>query len=153
MFGPWTVSARAQCAAVPEKVWTVLTDAPSWTSWAGCHEAVVESGHDLTEVRRFKVAPLPAMPWLRITSRERTTVYDPPAHWGYVMLSGPPGITDYAADVRLEPTDAGGTTIHWQVTFRSPIPGLGPLVRRILSGLYGRTAQGLAGAAQRPGRG
>lgn len=150
MPASFAVDSRAQCTAPPQKVWAILTDAPTWTAWAaGCHEAVVESGHELGEVRRFRIAPLAGLPWPRLTVRERTTGYDPPHHLAYEMLAGLPGVTDYTAHVTLADTAGGGTDIGWHVTFDSKIPGLGPVIRWKLEHLYGDTAGGLARAAQR----
>jgi Polyketide cyclase / dehydrase and lipid transport len=109
---------------------------------------VVESGQQAMQVRRFKVAPLPGVPWLHVTSREQTTVYEPPRHWAYVMLSGPPGITDLSADVTLNEMVGGGTAICWHVAFRSSIAGTGPALRWTLDRLYRANAVGLARAAQ-----
>jgi len=45
-----------------------------------------------------------SLSWPRLTSRERTTIYELPRRWGYEMLSGVPGVRDYAAEVNLIPT-------------------------------------------------
>jgi hypothetical protein len=146
--GVITVDAFAQSEASRQKVWAVLTDVPGWTSWSGCRQAVVESGRQATQVRRFRVPPLPGLPWLQVTSREQTTIYEPPRHWAYVMLSGPPGITDFTADVTLNAMMEGGTAICWHVACRPSITGTGPALRWTLDRLYRATAVGLARAAQ-----
>jgi Polyketide cyclase / dehydrase and lipid transport len=85
---------------------------------------------------------------LHVTSREQTTVYEPPRHWAYVMLSGPPGVTDLTADVRLNAMAEGGTAIRWHVACRPSIAGTGPVLRLALGRLYRATVVGLARAAQ-----
>jgi hypothetical protein len=143
------VDARAQSTAAPESVWALLTDAPTWVTWAaGCREAVVESGHGLGEIRRFRLAPVPGLAWPRLTVRERTTRFEPPHYWAYQMLSGLPSVTDFAAHVTLGGTLGGGTAIGWHVSFASRIPGLGPVLRGRLKRLYGDAAAGLATAAR-----
>lgn len=142
------VDAFAQSRASPQEIWAVLTDVGGWTSWSGCRQAMVESGEPATQVRRFKVAPLAGMPWLRVTSREQTTVYEPPRHWGYVMLSGIPGVTDLTADVTFDAMVEGGTAIGWHVAVTPSIPGTGPALRSILGRVYRKAAVGLARAAQ-----
>jgi polyketide cyclase/dehydrase/lipid transport protein len=142
------IDVRQRSTAPATTVWAIMTDAPTWTAWSPCDRAEVESGHELGEVRRFRVPLVAGLPWPRLTSRERTTRYEPPHRWGYVMLSGVPGVRDYTADVTLTPTPAGGTDIRWRVSLRSTIPGIGGALRRMLLRLYAATAAGLAEAAE-----
>jgi Polyketide cyclase / dehydrase and lipid transport len=149
MSRTFAVDASAQSVATPESVWALLTDAPTWVTWAAvCNEAVVESGHGLGEIRRFRLAPVPGLAWPRLTVRERTTFFERPHHWAYEMLSGLPGVTDYTAHVTLVGTAGGGTAIGWHVSFASGIPGLGPVLRGRLKRLYGDAAADLATAAR-----
>jgi hypothetical protein len=79
-------------AAAPESVWALLTDAPTWVTWAAvCREAVVESGHGLGEIRRFRLAPVPGLAWPRLIVRERTTLFERPHHLGLRDARRPAG--------------------------------------------------------------
>ena len=64
------------------------------------------------------------------------------------MLSGVPGVRDYAAEVTLIPTPAGGTDIRWRVSLRPALAGTGGALRWMLRRLYADTATGLARAAE-----
>jgi hypothetical protein len=94
------------------------------------------------------VVPVAGLPWLRVTSREQTTVYEPPRHWGYVMPSGMPGITDLTAGVTFDAVVGGGTAIGWHIAVTPSILGTGPALRSILGRVYRIAAVGLARAAQ-----
>ncbi|MEU7814205.1 SRPBCC family protein [Pseudonocardia sp. NPDC049154] len=142
------IEVREQSSAAATAVWAIMTDATTWTAWSPVDRAEVESGHELGEVRRFRVPPVGGLPWLRLTSRERTTGYEPPRRWGYEMLSGVPGVRDYAAEVTLIPTPAGGTDIRWSVSLRPTVVGTGGVLRWMLRRLYEETAVGLARAAE-----
>ena len=85
------IEVQAQSAAAATTVWAILTDATTWTAWSPVDRAKVESGHELGEVRRFRVPLVAGLSWPRLTSRERTTIYELPRRWGYEMLSGVPG--------------------------------------------------------------
>jgi hypothetical protein len=69
------------------------------------------------------------------------------------MLSGVPGVTDYAAEVNLIPMQAGGTDIRWRVSLRPSVTGTGGALRWMLQRLYADTATGLARAAEADPRG
>jgi Polyketide cyclase / dehydrase and lipid transport len=118
------------------------------TGSAPTRHGQVESGRELGEVRRFRVPLFAGLPWIRLTSRDRTTAFEPPRRWVYGLLSGVPGVTDYTADVTLVPTSAGGTDIRWRVAFRAKIPGIGGALRWRLHRLYAVAGAGLARAAE-----
>jgi len=147
------IEVQAQSAAAATTVWAILTDANTWTAWSPVDRAQVESGHELGEVRRFRVPLVAGLSWPRLTSRERTTIYELPRRWGYEMLSGVPGVTDYAAEVNLIPMQAGGTDIRWRVSLRPSVTGTGGALRWMLQRLYADTATGLARAAEADPRG
>jgi len=142
------IEVRAQSAAAATAVWAIMTDATTWTGWSQADRAEVESGHELGEVRRFRIPLVAGLAWPRLTSRERTTSYEPPRRWGYEMLSGVPGVRDFAAEVNLVPTPAGGTDIRWRVSLRPAIACTGGALRWMLRRLYAGAATGLARAAE-----
>ena len=142
------IEVREQSAAPATTVWAIMTDAATWTDWSPVDRADVEAGRELGEVRRFRVPLVAGLPWPRLTSRERTTSYEPPRHWGYEMVSGVPGVRDYAVEVTLIPTSTGGTDIRWHVSLRPAVAGTGGALRWMLQRLYADTATGLARAAE-----
>jgi Polyketide cyclase / dehydrase and lipid transport len=119
------IEVRAQSAAAATTVWAILTHVTTWTVWSPVDRAQVESGHELGEVRRFRVPLVASLSWPWLTSRERTTISELPHRWGFEMLSGVPGGRDYAAEVNLIPTPAGGTDIRWRVSLRPSVTGTG----------------------------
>src|SRR5690349_9855272 len=142
------IEVPAQSAAAADDVWAVMTDATTWTVWSQADRAQVESGHELGEVRRFRIPLVAALARPRLTSRERTITFAPPHHWGYEMLSGVPGVRDFTAEVNLVSTPAGGTDIRWCVSLRSALPGTAGAIRWLLRRLYADAVAGLARAAE-----
>jgi hypothetical protein len=141
------IDVQAWSGAPPASVWAILTDTPTWTTWSHCDQAVVESGHKLGEVRSFRVPLVTGLRWPYLTSHERTTAYEAPRRWGYELLSGVPGASDYTAEVTLTPIATGGTGIRWRVSFNTKLPGIGRVLRWKLHRVYAGAAAGLAQAA------
>ena len=63
----------------------------------------------------------------------------------YVLLSGL-AVRDYRAEIHLSPS-AAGTNIRWHTTFRSKMPGLGPLYRWALGKATRQFVDGLVRAS------
>jgi len=60
------IEVQAQSAAAATTVWAILTDATTWTAWSPVDRAQVESGHELGEVRRFRVPLVAGLSWPRL---------------------------------------------------------------------------------------
>ncbi len=136
------IDVNARSAAPPERAWSLLVDARTWSGWAGFDEADVEEGDGLGEVRRFRRG--------RFVTRERVTTLEPPARFAYELVSGLP-IRDYRAEVTLTPEPGGGTAIRWRSSFAARYPGTGRLLQAGLRRFIADAASGLARAAEADG--
>jgi hypothetical protein len=143
----FSFATEATSSAPPDVVYAVLADATRWKDWAGwfIRESSWEregtpSPGGVGAVKRLGAKP--------IYSREETVDYDPPRHYAYRILSGPP-VNSYRADVDLSPVATGGTHIRWRFTFESKVPGTGALMRFYLGRIVGGLARRLAAHAEK----
>jgi hypothetical protein len=83
-----------------------------------------------------------------VTLREQVELWEPPARFGYTVLSGIP-VRDYHAVVTL--TDAGdsATNIHWEARFDARYPGLNALLRRLVGSALADVSKTVAADAER----
>jgi hypothetical protein len=137
----YSFATEATSTASSDAVYALLADATGWKNWAGWfiresfweREGTPPPG-GVGAIKRLGGKP--------IYSREETVEYDPPTHYAYRILSGPP-VKDYRADVDLTAFD-GGTHIRWAFRFEPKIPGTGAFMRwylgRIVTGLARRLA-------------
>jgi uncharacterized protein YndB with AHSA1/START domain len=138
------IRVEARSRAAPERIWSLLADTASWADWAPFDDAALERpGESEPEgvgaLRRFRRG--------RRTTGERVVVFEPPRRFAYELVSGVP-VSDYRAEVTLEPTDAGGTRITWESRFRGRFPVPAALVKPALARFIGETAEGLASAGE-----
>jgi len=125
--GTWAFTVAGRSAAPPTVVWRLVAEVGQWRQWAGVTRAELERRGDLEPegvgaVRRLGIGPA--------ASRERVVVFEPPQHFGYVLVSGFPA-RNYRADVVLAP-DGTGTGLTWSATFDPLVPGTGRLVHGLL---------------------
>jgi hypothetical protein len=138
--------ARAVSAAPREIVWDVLADGRSWHEWGAWSETVYDNEGDpppdgVGTVRRFTRRP--------VTSVERVEIFEPPARFGYELLSGLP-LRGYHAVVTLTDLADGGTEIHWRSEFETRWPASGWFWRRFIRKVISDVARAIAAeAAQR----
>ena len=94
------------------------------------------------EVRVFRAG--------RRVTRERIVEVVQDRRMVYEMLSGQTGMfRGYRGQVDLQPQPDGGTLIRWGATWRSPLPGVGWLVARLMGRYFQRNmVQGLARYAE-----
>ena len=134
-------SAEARSSASPTVVFGILADATGWKDWAGwfIRESFWEREGTPPPGGVGAVKKLGGKP---VYSREETVDFDPPHHYAYRILSGPP-VKNYRADVDLTAADSG-TRIRWAFRFEPKIPGTGAIMRfylgRIVAGLARRLA-------------
>lgn len=142
----WSIERRALSEAPVERVWELLADARSWSSWSRltasglAEDAPGPDPNAVGALRRFSVGPG--------ASLERVVVYDPPCHLAYELVSGLP-IVGYRADVALAPRPAGGTSIEWRASYRRRPPVVGAAIHAFLGWFLQDTADRLARAAER----
>ena len=139
------VEAHAHSAAGREAVWAVVADAGGWSRWGDWESAVLEQEGDpppggLGAVKALKRG--------RVVSREEVTVFQPPARFGYRLLSGLP-LRGYEAGIALADAPGGGTDITWRSQFEPKVPLTGGLFRRALQRFIADAAQRLAREAER----
>lgn len=121
---PHEIEVTARSYATPEVIFKHLCVAEAWAEW----------GSFLTRARRERegeehpngIGAVRHIP----PRREEVVAYDPPRHYGYVALAGPPP-RGFRADVTLEPWGTD-TLIRWHGTFESKVPGTGPFTRAML---------------------
>ncbi|TYB48469.1 SRPBCC family protein [Actinomadura chibensis] len=122
---PHEIEATATSRAAPDVIFKHLCVAESWDEWGGFwvraarrEAAGTEHPNGVGAVRRVR------------PRREEVVAWDPPRHYGYVVLTGPPP-RGLRADVTLEPHAAGMTLIRWRGAFDG-FPGTGPFTRAVL---------------------
>lgn len=136
------VEVTATSIAPAEVIFKHLSVGEAWDEWAGC----------MAQARRERDGDehpngIGAI-WHIRPSRRRVVAYDPPRHYGYVAVSGPPP-SGYRADVTLEPLGSE-TLIRWRGAFeRRGVPGTGPLVRALLRRRLGAHVRQVAWHAER----
>lgn len=132
-MGSHSYDITATSSAPVDVVFDVIADAPGWSRWnrsIGRAEWEVEGDPrpgGVGAVRALGAARGPV-------SRERIVAFEPPRHLAYVIDSGPMPVRDYRADVRLEPTPEGGTTIRWTGTWSTRVPGVSGFLTRMVRG-------------------
>jgi hypothetical protein len=138
------IEARAHSAAGREAVWRVVADAPGWSRWGAWQKAELEREGDPPPAGLGAVKALTRRP---VVSREEVTVFEPPARFGYRLLSGLP-LRGYEAEITLADAPGGGTDITWRSQFEPKIPGTGGLFRRSLGRFIQDAAERLAREAE-----
>lgn len=129
-----------------EKLWHLLSDATTWSSWTMISRTTLEetapSGdpNGVGALRHFASGPR--------ASRERVVAFEPPTHLAYELVSGLP-ITGYRADVTLTSLSNGGTSIVWHAEYSGRPRLVGAALHSFLSWFLHDTAKRLARAATR----
>jgi len=137
---PHEVEATATSRAAPEVIFKHLCLAEAWGEWGGFWIRATREA-DGTEHRNGVGAVRTVPPW-----REEVVAWDPPRHYGYVALAGPPR-RRVRADVTLEPCPAG-TLIRWRGEIEG-FPGSGPFTRAALRRCFGSYARRVAWHSER----
>ena len=133
------IEATATSKAAPEVIFKHLCVAEAWDEWGGFwvrarrETAGTEHPNGIGAVRRVR------------PRREQVVAWDPPLHYGYIVLAGPPP-RRFRADVTLEP-HVIGTLIRWRGAFDG-LPGTGPFTRAVLRRRLGSYARRVAWHAE-----
>jgi uncharacterized protein YndB with AHSA1/START domain len=124
----------------PERVFAVYTDHAGWSRWAGVGSARLarQGSPDPNGTGALRVVgPGP------FAAHEEVLDFEPPKRMTYRVVRGPIPFRDHFGEVRFEP-DAGGTRVVWRCRFEPSLPGLGPLLRAIVTRVFRRALDGLA---------
>jgi uncharacterized protein YndB with AHSA1/START domain len=123
-MGVISVEARAHSSGAVRDVFEVLADSARYPEWAMQDEARIErpGSPDPDGVGTVRILRTG-----RYTLREEIVAFQRPRLVAYRVLSGIP-VRDYRGETTLTPAP-DGTDIHWRATFRSAVPGLGPVLR------------------------
>ncbi|MFV0495628.1 SRPBCC family protein [Mycobacterium sp.] len=131
--------AVASSAATPEQVWAVLVDHEGMAEWAPFEACEVLHDGDADGVglvRRLTGGPA------KMSVLEHVVAAEAPYRFEY-KAQGAPGLSRYHSFVTVEAAPSGGSTISWEVQYRTSMPG-----SRLITGKMMRTlAQGLAQTA------
>jgi uncharacterized protein YndB with AHSA1/START domain len=134
------VEVRRRFAATPQQVFAAYTDHASWGEWAGFGPA---------RLAREGVPAPGGVGCVRVIgsglseAQEEVVSFEPPKRMTYRIVKGFPVIRGHFGEVDFEP-DGDGTLIIWRCRFESRIPGLGGLIRRIVTRMFARALEGLA---------
>lgn len=134
------VEVRRRFDAAPQAVWDVYTDHAGWKHWAGFRDSWLEvegrpDRNGVGAVRGFGNGPIKAF--------EEVLGFAPPKRMTYRVVRGPLPMKNHFGEVIFEP-DGAGTRVTWRCRFDSRIPGLGPLLRRLVSRVFRDALEGLA---------
>lgn len=134
-----TVEVERHFAAPVEEVWKVYTDHAGWSRWAGIAKSRldVEGSPD-----RNGTGAVRALGPAGATAYEEILDFEPPKRMTYRVIRGGPPMKNHLGEVVLTP-DAGGTRLVWRCRFDSKIPGLGGLLKLLLTRVFNNALAGL----------
>jgi len=112
---------RCSSMASPERIFAMLSDAPSWPSWFTLAKKVAWEPGSEPPVRLVTLG-------LGVTVREVVIEETPCSHHAYSIRSVIP-VRNHRADVWLSARADGGTDIRWVAHFAPKVPGTGALLR------------------------
>jgi Polyketide cyclase / dehydrase and lipid transport len=135
---------RARSTASPARVFALVSDATTWSSWAGPmvrHSAWDKEG----DPAPGGVGAVRKLGTKRLGSREEILEFDPPHYLAYTTLGRMP-MRDYRAIISCDP-DGDGTRITWAGAFEPLVPGTGGLLAFGLKLVVGSMTKRLASYA------
>jgi hypothetical protein len=147
-MGRQVIAARAHSAAPREVVWELIADAPGWSRWGAWKESRIEREGNPPPGGLGAIKVLVSETRRPVVSTEEVTAFEPPARFGYKLLSGLP-LRHYHAAITLTEAAGGGTDIEWRSEFDPKYPLTGGLFRRALGRFIQDTAERLAREAER----
>jgi uncharacterized protein YndB with AHSA1/START domain len=142
------IEAKAHSAAPPDAVWQVVADARGWSRWGAWSRTDIEREGEPPPGGLGAVKVLTSETRRPIVSREEVTVFEPPARFGYRLLSSGLPLRDYDSAITLTPAGDGGTDITWRSQFNPKIPLTGGIFRRTLGRFIQDAAERLAREAE-----
>lgn len=136
---PQKVEVVRVISAPRRKVWDAYTDHASWGEWAGVGKARLDREGTPSRNGVGCVRVLGAGP---VAAHEEVLKFDPPHLMTYRVVKGGLPMRNHLGEVRFEDV-RGKTRVVWRCEFDSKIPGLGPLLRLIVKGVFRRALEGL----------
>jgi hypothetical protein len=120
-------------AAPVAKVWERYTDHRSWSGFSRLVKVKLQpegspDPNGVGCVRVFSTAGITAV-------AEEVTLFEPPARMKYRIVGGGWPLRNHEGEVLFALKDEG-TLVSWRVRFDSAVPGLGPLLRLVLRGMF-----------------
>lgn len=136
----YQIDVTEQTSADPTTVYALLRDGSTWPQWSSLDSFELEKEGEgepegVGAIRIFRNG--------RITGRDEILGFTKDRTFRYAHINGLP-VRDYRGEVDLRPTDGGGTTIHWRVSFAPKLPGTGWLVHKALTRFIRAITRGLA---------
>jgi uncharacterized protein YndB with AHSA1/START domain len=135
-----SVEVERHFDAPPEDVWKVYTDHAGWSAWAGFTKSWLEVEG---EPDRNGSGAVRAFGSAGVTAYEEILEFDPPKRMTYHVLRGGLPMKNHYGEVVLSPED-GGTRLTWRCRFDSKVPGLGGLMKLIVTRVFRTALAGLA---------
>lgn len=127
-------------AGPPRAVWDVYTDHASWAEWSGVRAARIAREGDPAPNGSGCVRVLGPGPF---AAHEEILDFEPPRRMTYRIVGGRVPLRDHFGEVTLAP-EGEGTRIVWRCRFESKLPGLGGLLRAMITRLFSGVLDGLA---------
>jgi len=126
--------------APPERVFAVYTDHAGWSRWAGVGSSYLDREGAPQRDGAGAVRVLGTGP---VRAYEEVVDFEPPRRMTYRVVRGGLPMRDHLGEVLFEP-DGAGTRVVWRCRFESKIPGLGPVMRAIVTRVFRTALEGLA---------
>jgi len=142
------VVTRQVVNAPVEDVFDRYTDVLSWNDWAGLGSVSVGRAGEPEPYGVGCVRVISTAGW-RV--EEEVTTFERPRAMGYRLVRGFP-LKNHLGTVTFAPSPAG-TEVTWSCRFDPTIPGLGGVLRILITWLFARVLRRLAGDVRRGPRG
>lgn len=132
--------------AAPQDVWRVYTDHARWSEWAGTPNShiVREGGGGGEGASKGEGDPngVGCVRGFAGGTHEEILSFDPPKHMTYTVTQGIMPMKNHFGEVWLD-AEGAGTRLRWQCHFDSKIPGLGGLLRIMITRVFRKALEGL----------
>jgi uncharacterized protein YndB with AHSA1/START domain len=132
---------RTWSSAQPAEVFDLVSDANTWSDWAGPMVMKSWFGKEGTPAPGG-IGAVRRLGTKLFATKEEIVEYDPPSYLAYTILGWSP-MKGYRAIVSFDRHD-GGTRITWAGAFEPRIPGTGRLLAWVLKRIVGSMAVHLA---------
>jgi len=135
-----TVEVTRTFSAKPEQVWKVYTDHAGWSAWSGMtHSSLEVQG----KPHKNGTGAVRCLGSRGMNIFEEILDFEPPRRMTYRVVKERLGMKNHLGEVLFEPS-GNGTKITWRCRFDSKIPGLGPVMRVLITRVFRTALDGLA---------